>query len=397
MPRISFVHVADTHLGYAQYGLETRREDFSRAFEEVIKKTIELNASFMLIAGDFFHEARPANPTLAEAVHSLRLLKERGIKVLTVDGSHDSSPNRATGTILSPLDKAGLICYLPMREKACWENDNVYVYGVPSLTPRARATESVSRILSEKKPSPKPDKFNVFAFHGSVGIPEVTDYVFRPDLSVDEVPDGFNYYAGGHIHAPINVSFKSGKLVYAGCTETTSYEEAGVEKGFFYVEVDGGEVKVERIKLEGTRKFKVVKRDFSGKLADAITKEAEKLVMENDEQDAILILFLEGTLPKEVRRSSIDVARIRSFARKALHLHVMNKLKESALAEEIAYAIFKPEKDLRSKAYEYFLQVFSERYDRGLAEKYAKVATDLVPFLLDKRETKVIELLEGLA
>jgi hypothetical protein len=35
-------HAADLHLGYAQYGLEARREDFDRAFEELVNKTIEL-------------------------------------------------------------------------------------------------------------------------------------------------------------------------------------------------------------------------------------------------------------------------------------------------------------------------------------------------------------------
>ena len=30
----SFVHVADLHLGYAQYNLDARRQDFNRAFEE---------------------------------------------------------------------------------------------------------------------------------------------------------------------------------------------------------------------------------------------------------------------------------------------------------------------------------------------------------------------------
>jgi DNA repair exonuclease SbcCD nuclease subunit len=52
MKPFSFVHVADLHLGYVQYNLETRREDFDKAFREVVDKTIELKPNFMLIAGD---------------------------------------------------------------------------------------------------------------------------------------------------------------------------------------------------------------------------------------------------------------------------------------------------------------------------------------------------------
>ena len=64
MKPFSFVHAADLHLGYAQYGLEARRQDFDNAFKEVVDKTIELKPDFMIIAGDLFHQARPSNVTL---------------------------------------------------------------------------------------------------------------------------------------------------------------------------------------------------------------------------------------------------------------------------------------------------------------------------------------------
>ena len=50
MRAFSFVHAADFHLGYSQYGLEARREDFDRAFRELVDKTIELKPDFMIIA-----------------------------------------------------------------------------------------------------------------------------------------------------------------------------------------------------------------------------------------------------------------------------------------------------------------------------------------------------------
>src|SRR4030066_2503003 len=100
MRAFSFVHVSDLHLGYAQYNLEVRREDFDRAFREIVDKTIELKPDFMIIAGDLFHHARPSNMTLESTIRSFKRLKDAGIPVLTVDGSHDSAPNTITGTIL---------------------------------------------------------------------------------------------------------------------------------------------------------------------------------------------------------------------------------------------------------------------------------------------------------
>ena len=58
MKAFSFVHVADLHLGYAQYGLQARRDDFLKAFEEVAEKTIQLKPDFMIVAGDLFEQAR---------------------------------------------------------------------------------------------------------------------------------------------------------------------------------------------------------------------------------------------------------------------------------------------------------------------------------------------------
>ena len=57
MKAFSFVHASDLHLGYAQYGLETRRQDFDNAFTELVDGTIELKPTFMIIAGDLFHHS----------------------------------------------------------------------------------------------------------------------------------------------------------------------------------------------------------------------------------------------------------------------------------------------------------------------------------------------------
>jgi DNA repair exonuclease SbcCD nuclease subunit len=129
----SFVHAADLHLGYSQYGLEARRQDFDDAFKEVVDKTIELKPDFMIIAGDLFHQPRPSNVTLENTIRSFKRLKDAGIPVLTVDGSHDSAPNTITSTILYPLDSAGLITHLPRHQGACWTNKICYVY-IPTFT-----------------------------------------------------------------------------------------------------------------------------------------------------------------------------------------------------------------------------------------------------------------------
>jgi len=397
MKSFSFVHVADLHLGYAQYNLEVRREDFDKAFKEVVDKTIELKPDFMLIAGDIFQQARPSNVTLENAIDSFRRLRDSGIPVLAVDGSHDSAPNIITGTILNPLDSAGLIHYLPRHKGACWQNENCYVYGVPNFRTRRRTEEQLPIFLEENKPELDPSKFSIFLFHMALDIPSATPPGMEAEASPELIPEDFNYYAGGHVHTPSKISFKHGLLVYSGCTETVSYEDAKEEKGFYHVEVnEKGKAKLNRIKLETPRHFKILDRDYTGSTPSKITEAAVRLIKEADEDGAVIIPILRGVLPAEAGRGEIDMAKIRDSAEKALIVRPLLLLRETEVSEEVIRSIFEGElKDLKTKAFEYFLEVFTERYSREEADKTSRLAADLIEPLAKKDESKTKKMLEA--
>lgn len=392
MKPFSFIHVADLHLGYAQYNLDVRRQDFDNAFREVVDKTIELKPDFMLIAGDLFHVARPSNVTLETAITGFRRLRDAGIPVLTVDGGHDSAPNMVTGTILNPLDSAGLVHYLPRHEGACWRNESCYVYGVPNFRTKRRTDEQLPLFMEQNKPAPDQSLFNVFLFHMAVDLPYVDKpYQMEAEASPEIMPDGFNYFAGGHVHKPSKNKFKNGLLVYSGCTETVSYDDAQVDKGFYHVEVDEkGVPTLNRVRLESPRRFVVLDPDYTGMLPPKITNEAVKLVKENDLEGAILVLVLKGTLPSEANRAEVDLTRIREAAKKALYIYPISRLRETEVSEEVIRSIFEEGlKDLKTKSYEYFIQIFSERYSREQAEKIARLAVDILEPLVRKDEDKV--------
>jgi hypothetical protein len=60
-------------------------------------------------------------------------------------------------------------------------------------------------------------------------------------------------------------------------------------------------------------------------------------------------------------------------------------------------SIFESEfKDLKTKAFEYFLQIFSDRYSREEAERIARSALSLIEPLTRKQEDKVKQTLEEL-
>jgi exonuclease SbcD len=395
----SFVHASDLHLGYAQYGLEARRQDFDNAFTELVDRTIQLKPDFMIIAGDLFHHARPSNTTLENAIRNFRRLRDSGIPVLTVDGSHDSAPNTITGTILTPLDSAGLIFHLPRHEGACWRKPGTcYVYGIPNFRSRHRTDELLPAFMSEKQPMPDPNVASIFVFHGAVDLPSVKPPYIEAEIFPELIPEGFNYYAAGHVHEGYMGKFKTGLLVYSGCTETVSYDETKARKGFMHVAVDEkGKAEPTFMDLTCPRKFIVLQQEFSGMNAQKITELAVQMVKGADQEGAVIVPVLRGVMPAEASRAEVDVAKIRAAAEKALLVNPMVLLRESEVSDEIVHSIFESEfKDLKTKAFEYFLQIFAERYSRAEAERIAHSALSLIEPLMKGNEDKVKQTIEEL-
>ncbi len=386
-------------MGYSQYGLEQRRQDFDNAFSELVDRAIELKPDFMIIAGDLFHQARPTNHTLENTIRSFKRLKDAGIPVLTVDGSHDSAPNTITSTILYPLDSAGLIYHLPRHKGACWSKPGCYyVYGIPNYHNRSKTSEALPKFMAENPPMPQSGVANIFVFHGAIDLPEVKPPYIEAEILPSELPDGFCYYAAGHIHDRYMCNFKSGLLVYSGCTETVGADEAKITKGFYHVRInERGEVQPELVELTSPRKFVILEYDFTGMAAAKITEQAVQMVKEADEADSIIIPVLKGTLPAEASRTEIEVPKIRCAAQKALLVHPIVQLKETAVADEIVRSIFEGEfKDLKTKAHEYFVQIFADRYGQEEADRIAKGAINLIEPLTRKHEEKVKQAIEEL-
>jgi hypothetical protein len=141
----------------------------------------------------------------------------------------------------------------------------------------------------------------------------------------------------------------------------------------------------------------VLEQEFSGMTSAKITDMTVQMVKGADEEGAVIIPVLKGVLPAEASRAEVDIARIRGAAEKALLVHPIVLLKESAVSDEIVRSIFESEsKDLKTKAFEYFLQIFSERYSREEADKIARSAIALIEPLTERQEEKVKQIIEEL-
>ena len=89
-----FIHTADIHLGYQQYGSRDRFYDFCQVFLTIVERAIEQQVDFILLAGDLF-EKRTVDPeSMRVAIEGLRLLREAGIPVVAVEGNHERAYHR---------------------------------------------------------------------------------------------------------------------------------------------------------------------------------------------------------------------------------------------------------------------------------------------------------------
>jgi DNA repair exonuclease SbcCD nuclease subunit len=252
--------------------------------------------------------------------------------------------------------------------------------------------------MAEKPPTPDPTVANIFVLHMAIDLPSVKPPYIEAEVPPELIPEGFAYYAAGHVHERYLGKFKTGLLVYSGCTETVSYDEAKLKKGFMHVKVDEkGKVSPSFVELESPRKFVVVEQEFSGMNSAKITELAVQMVKGADEEGAVIIPVLKGVLPAEASRAEVDITKVRAAAEKALLVHPVVLLRESAVPDEIVRSIFESEfKDLKTKAYEYFLQIFDERYSCEEADRIARSAISLIEPLTKHQEEKVKQTIEEL-
>ena len=141
----------------------------------------------------------------------------------------------------------------------------------------------------------------------------------------------------------------------------------------------------------------MLEEDFTGITPQKITEQSVQLVRGADEDGLIIVPILRGVLPVEANRVEVDVSKIKSAAEKALLVHPVILLRENEVSEEVLRSIFESElKDLKTKAFEYFSQIFSERYNHEEADRIARMAVNLIDPLTKKQDDKVKQTIEEL-
>jgi hypothetical protein len=240
---MKFAHISDCHLGAWQHNeklCELNLQAFLTAMDICLKKRVD----FVLTAGDLFNTPTPDLSIVEIAVRKVKELKDAGIEFYMILGSHDYSPN--VKSITDVLSSAGFIATIMDYE----ERDGRLVLNFirDPKTDALLAGLSGKRRGEDAEDFPRLDTryiqgekgFKIFAFHNYLSGIAPSEIPGIPSLSLENLPRGFDYYAGGHAHKKQQYDSPSYKhVVHAGtlfgCRPLDLKMSASGERRGFYI------------------------------------------------------------------------------------------------------------------------------------------------------------------
>jgi len=306
---VKFAHIADCHLG--SWRSEGLRDLNFRSFRAAIDTSIAEKVDFILIAGDLFDSAYPPIETLKDSFAEFKRVREAGIPIYLIAGSHDFS---ASGkTFLDVMEKAGFCKNVEsfdvlsdgtIKLKPSFYKD-IAIYGYPGRKSGMEVYDLRKVNFDYVAP------FTIFMFHST--IKDVVGNIPMDFVEKEKLPLA-DYYAMGHIHKRFETRLSNSCFVYPGPTYPNNFQElADLQCGSFnLVEIKNGKINTKSVLLP---------------LKDVVFLELEitngfnatqEIISELDRHnlnDKILLLKLTGVITSG-KTADISFNEIEDFAKK---------------------------------------------------------------------------------
>jgi len=238
---MKFAHLADCHIG--SYRDERMKALVMDAFTSTVDRIIEEGVDFVLISGDLFNTSLPAIDALKIATTKLKDLSNLGILVYIIAGSHDFSPSGKT--MLDVLENAGL-CQNVVKGSVDDNGNLILDFTIDEVTgvkitgmigKKGMLERSYYEALNLDNLETEPG-FKIFMFHTAITELKKKGMEKMDSAPMSFLPKGFNYYAGGHVHDPLQISSGDlgGVLTYPGPLFPNSFKELSeLRNGGFYI------------------------------------------------------------------------------------------------------------------------------------------------------------------
>ncbi len=304
---MKFAHLSDVHLG--GWREDSLRELGMKAFQQAIEICINEHVGFILISGDLFNVSLPSVDVLKEAANILNKVREHDINVYVIPGSHDYSVSGKT--MIDVLESSGLLVNVARlddgRLKVYTDKTGIKIAGWHGRHGSLEKDEYLHVDFSQLE---NEDGKKIFMFHTMLEEFKPADLDIVECMSVNSLPEGCMYYAGGHPHRVIDGRYSTGRLAYPGALFPNNFRELEqFQHGGFYIVDDNGNARWQQVKVAEVASLHV---DASNKTARQVE---EEIVMHASNKDGrVVTLRIEGQL-KEGKPSDINFKRIdASFA-----------------------------------------------------------------------------------
>lgn len=330
-----FLHVSDTHVGFAAYnrvtaeGLNQRETDFFDAFTRAVDVAIERRVDFVIHSGDVFDSVRPTNRAISHVMAQLARLAEARIPAVVISGNHEAPRLRETGAVLRLLD------FLPGVHAVYKGRTEAIRLGECAVHAIPHATDNDALLAQLRAVTPDPEaRYNVATLHaGIMGVADFRTGEFHEQtVPQNELPREMDYIALGHYHRCTEIA---PKVWYAGSTERCTFRELGETKGVNLVDLAEGTVEQIELPSRPMRDLKPVQCEGmpEGDIPGAIYARLAEAPL----QDAIARLRITG-LPAHVY-ATLDFERLKEYTKEALHFDLQTEIVRESLAGPASEAL----------------------------------------------------------
>jgi len=315
MPK--FAHMSDIHIGaFRQPELKGLLLD---AFDAAIDRCIEEGVAFIVMAGDIFDSNIPDLSAVRRAAEKMKEASGAGIRFYAIYGSHDFSPNYSS--IVDVLDGAGLFTKVEVKSAVggktalsfVQDSSGPKICGISGrkLSLDREEYASLDRERLESEPG-----FKIFVFHTALDELKPSSLEMMESMPAANLPAGFQYYAGGHVHDRTIADLPGHpNVAYPGPLFATDFDELlqlakGKERGFYIVDFDRDHV--EKVSFVPVRVCDPIELHYSaqGKSSAQAANELARLASNANVTGKVVLLTVEGELA-EGKTSDIDFNMIR--------------------------------------------------------------------------------------
>jgi exonuclease SbcD len=309
---MKFSHIADVHIGGYR---EDKLKDISlNAFISAIDISVKKSVDFILICGDLFNTSLPNIDSLKVVTSKFRELKELGIGVYIIAGSHDFSPSGKT--MIDVLENAGLCVNVVKGDivnnklKLKFTVDPKTGAKITGLLGKRGSLEKTFYESLDLNSLEQESGFKIFMFHTAITELKMKGMENMSSAPKSLLPKNFNYYAGGHVHYPY-IGFDDclgGIIAYTGALFPNNFKELEDlgSGGFFIYDTDFKEPIFEKVCLYDSYNIFV---DCNHKTPEDVFEDLHNIIKSKEFYDMIVLIRLRGKL-KIGRVSDIDLKSI---------------------------------------------------------------------------------------